>query len=157
MDLTTLIIGALIGAIFSIPFGIFVNITTPWVVSYFKNRSLSSRQRKAIGIITRYERIKEFRDNPSSLIIYLQKNTLGLIVLSLGLLGVSLMIGETGLGITGFVFAFFLFAPVASSLSKTYTDLENFDKYEQITISRLKKLGYSLDDAIELKIQNLNE
>ena len=64
MDWASLIIGAIVGGIITVPIAIFGNIATPWVKSYFKKRSLSTRERKLYVLRSRYRYIKNLIEFP---------------------------------------------------------------------------------------------
>lgn len=140
-----------LGLVLGIPLSIFANIATPWVISYFKNRSLSSRQITVIDTVILYERVVSYRENPTILIIWMIH---GLMV---SLICVGLLVVLTFFDLNDFfvppiiVFLLiFMLLPVGRA-ERVIEDANRFEKYREGVISKLSKLGYTLEEAQELK------
>ena len=153
MDLITLLIGALIGAIVGFPFGIFGNIVTSPIQDYLKNRSLSSRQRKIKAILLDYELAKFYSSNSLYLILYVfQLIALGLAAITMLIMVATVSILFPWIYISKFVllalmgylgsYTIRLFFRIPSTIMNSL----DLNKYKEKTIIELRKLGGNPED-----------
>lgn len=160
MDWTTLIIGALLGAIVSIPFGIFVNFATPWVKSYFEKRKLTTTERRIFTLTEAFRKIKGYKKDSQKLVVVILQTVailVGNVILGIASVGTLALWGFTKSTTANdillfWVGAIFLFWFVFTSTQILYSLLSlvkrvnTFDAYREETIAELKKLGGNPED-----------
>jgi hypothetical protein len=160
--LGTLVLGGFIGAIISIPFGIFVNFATPWVKSYFEKSTLSVRERRLYTLLKEYHLITAIKFDVSYAIRYCSLNITLLIVMSVIMISLSflfLLQGESfanpsknlTLSMIGTMFVLTLSGgyvgfPFALTLQKTMA----YDGFQDKIKRKYQKLGGNLEDLEEL-------
>ena len=151
----------LLGLILGIPLSIFANMLTPSVISYFKNRSLSRRERKLKEIIYRYKKIKGCKDNPILLIVMIYKNIssvllflvsmiMGFGILSLPNTVINNPVTENFWGfmriLVIFVMLYFGSSFLLWQSRDICVDVESFDKYKRRVISEIISLRGNPED-----------
>ena len=76
MDLDTLIIGAIIGALVTLPIAIFGNLLSDWFRTIKDKSIFSSKQRKIKSILEEYRSIKEMSVDSSKILVFYLKQIL---------------------------------------------------------------------------------
>ena len=167
---STLLKGALTGAIITLPIAMFGNIAVPWVKSFFEKSSLSMNERRIHILLDNYKEIQTYKLN-SGIFIDKLLRLLGLMMVIAGILlfiiGLTLIriivnpsLGTTNqtlflLGMAGS--AVLLFPPyfLYFYLSGFFNRVGNFVKYKEETITELKKLGATPEalDRIDKEIE----
>jgi hypothetical protein len=155
IDWTTLLLGGLIGAIIGIPFGLFINLATPWVKSFLDKRKLSTNERKRFILLSHYRNMRIFRLNPHQFYLWLLR------FLVVGFINLAMLITVVGMIILFWnpnespttnifppivwgVLIFVLFASFCSIMALIADEITNvfrFDDYKTRTSAKLKKLG----------------
>jgi hypothetical protein len=156
MDLGTLIIGAIIGGIVTLPIAIFANIATPWVKSYFKKSSFSIRERRLYLLRERYQYIKKLKETATYFEIEIFQRIGWIILLIVELLpviGAGILIPLNRLEgfpkfdsiLMGKLFGLLLFSIVGFSfffeMDNLLNALTEYDKYKEETKKKFIKLG----------------
>jgi len=128
----------------SIPTGILINLVTPSIDTYLKNRSLSAKERKIKIVLIRYINIKNLKEHP----VFIDKTPvfLWLPFVSVGLIFLILTLFPN--------FSWFrVIIEIIASIPMYYSiilmnkDMANrldfffFDRFKRRTIKKLKKLG----------------
>jgi hypothetical protein len=139
----------LVGLTLGIPISYFINLSTPWVGSYIKNRSLSRRERKMKMAISRYETFKGYKENPLMMVVML----LSLVLWAVVILGVivifSFVFSETLYKFISVALLYLLYY-ITNAVSTAIENVRKFNEFEGKTLSKLLKLGYSAEVAREL-------
>lgn len=155
------VIFLLINVVLVIVLNVFSNFATPWIKSAYERSVFSSRKKRIVSHIVEYKRLKNLRDNLARLVIVM------LIRLAEGLVNIAVLIGLVGIYIV-----YNTAKPESSkalpleiisiSISTLLTVLSfwqafhvasnvfSIDEYKEKTIKKLKKLGLSTEEAIEL-------
>jgi hypothetical protein len=146
----------LLGLLLGIPLSYFVNLTTPWVKSYFKKRSLSLRERRLYILHLRYRYIKNLTKLPSMIIFPMFKYLaigLAMLIVLVTSIGIFLLPRFQQKPLSSEVFAGFIFLlalmaafPLIRMIDEM-DDIMNFDKYREKVISKIKKLGGNPKDV----------
>lgn len=164
-DWILILIGAFAGAFVGIPFAIFGNFATDWVKSYFKQRSLSARERRIYILRANYKFIKELKDKPTELVALVGKN----IVMQLTWISVlvsfvggtvalvihhnekvpPIVISRIILYVVSFAYLFSTY--MTFRILPFFRKIHSFDEYREETIKQLKKLGANLEETEEIK------
>jgi hypothetical protein len=157
MDWNTLVIGAIVGAVITLPIAIFGNLITPWVKSYFEKRSLSRRERRLFIILSRYKHICKLKGNRAYANLFLFKQVAyGLFFLSAQVALTSPLIISTVLTdldsnlesinyngllmLFGMALSFFVGVYILWQIVDDTKSALGFDKFREKTIANLKKL-----------------
>jgi len=144
--------------VLSIPTAIIINLATPSIDTYLKNRSLSFRERQIKAILIRYINIKNMREYPavrfkashSSLNKLMWLNfispiiTLGLFIVINILLPDKSLVRDVLEFIASFpVYYVTIFAAIDMS---NWFSIRFFDSFKKRTIKKLRKLGCNPKD-----------
>ena len=140
----------LLSLILSIPIGIFINIVSPSVETYLKNRSLSSKERQIKTLLIRYVNIKNRREYPyfrAGMYHNRQRWTLVFLIF------LPLLV----FGLAGLIFEFFpspsilrsilmmianiIYVVAVLKLTADVRDYVHFEAFKRRTTNKLKKLG----------------
>lgn len=94
MDWNTLIIGAIVGAIVTLPIAIFSNLISPWIKTGYDKSIFSSKQRRIDALIQEHKRIRAFREDKVLLVLAAIRGlAYGIVPAVVGLAGVSALVG----------------------------------------------------------------
>ena len=141
-----------LGLILGIPLSIFANYATPYVISYFKNRSLSRRERRIKLIINQYKRVKEYKENPLLLVLtFIEFLSWGLVIL-----GVMVYFSMSVEGLSSYVISFIFFYVLyymSNLISKNIDRIRKFDEFEKEIFGKLEKLGGNPEDLDKVETE----
>ena len=128
----------ILGLVLGIPISYFVNLTTPSLGSYLKNRSLSIRERKIKAVISGYKVYRGYKVNPSSMTIVL----LSLIAAALAILASMFVFSFVFPAASTKLIDLLLLAVVYFMASRILTAVEyirDFDRFKEQTVKKLVK------------------
>lgn len=148
---TTLVLGAIIGVIVSIPFNLAINLMTPSVQKIFARRALSFKGKKLDRLEKDYNRIKEFHEKPSTLYLTLANIfmfAIGFLIFIVGIFSLLESFSDSFLGfglITKIIYflvglSAFVFSNLLLRFSDDLTRLREFDQYESTMKTEIKKI-----------------
>jgi len=135
----------LVGLILGIPFNYFINLTTPALGVYLKNRSLSRRERKIKVLLNSYEIYKGYKADPSSMLLAL----VSLIAGGLAVLGIMFVFSSVIQGDLFKIFTLLLLWALCFMANRMITAVQNvrdFDKFKERVVKELVKLGGNPED-----------
>lgn len=139
-----------LSVLLSIPVGIFVNLVTPSIDTYLKNRSLSANERQIKTLLIRYINIKNQKEHRlygfrtpmflgQPLIFWLPFISIGLIIVIFELLPNFGWFSDF-LMIIAYLPMYYSSVLMFKGLADM-RDLASFDGFKRRTIKKLKKLG----------------
>jgi DMSO reductase anchor subunit len=143
----------MLGLVLVIPLSILANLATPWVKSYFKNWSLTTRERKINILLKEFRYINELYEDKNAQIIYYLRAAIFLITfglfstmfLLLALWDYHIMVKLMALSMV--FLSMLVFTNVFINLHlKKLKAIDNFEEYKQQTREKLIKLGGNLED-----------
>lgn len=159
MDWNTLIIGAIVGAIVTLPIAIFGNLISPWVKSYWDKGSLSIRERRILVLMEHYKVISYLKNIPSYGTYYILRR------LAISVLGVFALVGVAILHadfygtsssrfgsytnmilVIAFLLMYMLGFLQIFSVTKDITETLDFMKFRKKTLSTLINLGVNPEE-----------
>jgi hypothetical protein len=155
----------MLGLVLGIPLSILANIATPWVKSYYENRSLSNRERKILLLKNHYAKAKHINNHPEFSGFYVAVPfAIGLIGIVAEIIMIGILVGHYILVQVSvidsslfniifyqFMFIFIMILPWLSlnrffGIINLISDAWEFDKYKEETIKKLIKLGGNPED-----------
>ncbi|MFT3891275.1 MAG: hypothetical protein QM730_06540 [Anaerolineales bacterium] len=134
-----------LGLVLGIPIAYFVNLTTPALGIYLKNRSLSKQEQKIKTAINTYKLYKSYKANPITLMLAILSFVMGALAILGTMFMFSFIFQRTLFTIIGLLLLGVLYF-MASRILSAFGYLQDFDKFREQAVKKLIKLGGNPED-----------